>query len=1482
MRTTVCLAALLLWATALCQTLTCGPADESPAIDGRGDDACWQGAMLATDFSVLGSGGKERAFRQTTVRAAFDQQALYIHAICLEPDPASVTAKIAERDGSVWLEDALELFVSPDPAAALAYHFIVNARGVLYDELGTDGDYNADVTVAAVDGDQAWQVEFAIPWGAFSTSAPTAGQEWGFNVGREHRPQEPQEWSTWAPLQEGKRIFGIPELFGHLRFAEASAPGRASKLTPPDGIVRNPAFTELRDGKPAEWSLADKTRFSEIAPMSGHYSAWNDSGYGIASQSVDIPVKAGDVFTVFAVARCSPDATLGIAAVQEMEDGRPDDLYPFWQMPGTDQYQLYSGRIVVDQGARRLFSLGLYRATKQGWVDYAYVQILPGLHGLSGIAEAARCTAPDRRGVGEPWATPSLSPYKPLSAGPLRALVFIGEFQRDAVELAQRLDIDYDLVYCPQFRGSKTVENVVAFDAPAVLRRLAAGEYGLIILAGKPSEQVVIDAILDSVRRGAGLVAVEPVAGEPLHAEAWAKLQAALPTEPTLGGRLSEVLGGLSPEVLAATSPEGGGLKAVACGDVDKGRIARLTWTEATPGLIPFARGLCEYWEYRWAAVAKAALWACRRQPSAQVASVVAEDSLHIRLNGPLPADATLSVHWDGRLGGAIGDVTVTPDAAGMATVPIPEELGRARGPAVARVLLSSARQPLDIAACVLPDSEPAVRLGQITVPETFTPGAPITVDIPCHADAPGPVALDVRIIDAFGRVVTMGEITTDGAGEMRPRIALAVHNPLSVYHRIEVRASDEQGVVDEASAVALCPEAGAGGLDDFALAAGYAAMPVRCPPHLEDEIVAFFRANGIHASTVNQYMTARGMPAWGGTVSGGMRHSSGEHARSACFSNPEEVAKLAKRTVDGVAARAKWGFVGYNMEDEVHLQQDGAVEVCNCEHCTAAFREWTQRAYGTIDAANAEWGTAYGGFGEITVPLVQEMKGQSNPARWVDFRLLMERVWANAYAEAHTAVREACPQARMSFTNPYRYNSLSGVDFSLWVPNEEVLLRYFHRHVVDRNKSWSHAPMLSWFGYESPALEVGRFVWWFAFNGGVMPIWWDPVEPWAYSGKEGYTAWNMLSPLWQETGRSQAVTAAAQDLQAGIGKVLRLAQPAPAEAVILHSQSSMHVLFAEPCLKLGRVTDDGYGRYRASDDALAAALKRRGLSYRYALPQELSAERLKGVQVLVLPSCVALSDETVAAIRAYVDSGGKVLADMQPATHDEHGKPRPQPALAALFAGPPAVCLSKAAGEGSGDELDGALASLQLTPAISWSTADGKLPQCTEMYRYVLGGAQYIGLVRDATSRAKAEGPLTLRLPAAAHVYDCRAGRYLGQLGEMTLDTAPADAAFLCLLPYHPEAMRVLAKLEGNALHVSADLAGVSAATDHVFRLEITPPGAAEPSLCYSRNLPASGGLLEHDATLALNDPAGRWTVTVRDIATGLSATAYVEHGEQ
>jgi len=192
------------------QTLVSGRAKAPPTIDGQPTDPCWQNAMVATDFSVLASAGKERAFRQTTVRAAWDREALYFHIVCLEPDPASVTAKVTERDGSTWLEDAIEIFLQPNVASPTVFHFISNARGTLYDEVNRDASFDAEITLAAVTGPDAWQVEMSIPWAQIRCSAPALGDEWGFNVGREHRPREPTEWSTWAPLEERTMKFGLP------------------------------------------------------------------------------------------------------------------------------------------------------------------------------------------------------------------------------------------------------------------------------------------------------------------------------------------------------------------------------------------------------------------------------------------------------------------------------------------------------------------------------------------------------------------------------------------------------------------------------------------------------------------------------------------------------------------------------------------------------------------------------------------------------------------------------------------------------------------------------------------------------------------------------------------------------------------------------------------------------------------------------------------------------------------------------------------------------------------------------------------------------------------------------------------------------------------------------------------------------------------------------------------------------------------------
>ncbi|MEN6549457.1 MAG: sugar-binding protein [Armatimonadia bacterium] len=1460
------------------QTLVAGRCASAPVVDAQLTDACWREAMTATDFSVLGSAGQERAFRQTTVRATWDDRALYLHVICLEPDPPALTAAVRDRDGSVWLEDAVELFLQPDPARADFLHFIVNARGVLYDARNDDPGFQAEVQLRTVVLPQAWQLEMALPWSQLGVRAPAEGAVWGFNVGREHRPEAPVEWSTWAPLAQGVAKFGQPEHFGRLRLAAQAQPGRVSGYQATDGLLANPDFSRLKQGRPENWGLAPASEFAEVHPASGHWGIRNAADYGVASQPLNLPVKAGDAFTIYAVMRGSPDALAGIAAVQEMEDGSPDDLYPFWKLEVAGDYRLYSGRIIVDKGARRLQALNLYRANRQGWIEYAYVQMFPGLRGLQGIADAARCTRLEHRGIGEPYPTTVWSAFKPLPGGPLRALILIGEFQRDAVELAERLDLSYDLVYCPTYRGSGKVDSLAAFDPDTILRRLATTDYDLIVLAGNPSDARVVDGLLGAVERGVGVLCVDPVAGGgPADPDQHKRLRTALATRDLPAERWPELLGALDAAALTATSAGPSALKSLGTGELGQGRIARLTWSEPVSGLTPFTPGLAEYWEYRWAALCHTALWAARRTRPAPLTALTTGPVVSLQAVGAAEQPLEVEVCWDGRLG-RLGMLrrTITPGADGPATVTFdsPAAAAIVRGPVIVRALLrDAAGHALDCAAKPMPDVTPPVTIQSVTAPGELAPEAQFTVQATCAIATGARPTIRAELVDAFGRVTSRTEVTPSATGTQPLTMSLRVASPLSVYHRVVVSALVGSTVVDHATAEVLVPLAAADDLDDFTLAVGYAAMQVRCPEYLRDELVSFLRAQGVRSCTVSEYLVRRGFPAFGGVVSAGMRNSGTKNVRVRCFSDPAQLAALADRVTATVAAKRPWGFFGYNMDDETHLSQQGNEEFCACDFCRSGFQAWARTCYGTIAQANRAWGTAYGSFEEITIPLLRDMQGQTNPARWVDFRLYMDRVWAQAYATAHQAVRAKFPDVKLSFTNPYSYNSLSGTDFSLWVPNEEILLRYFHRHVVDRNRSWSQAPLTSWFGYESTAPECGRFRWWFAFNGGVCPIWWDPIEPWAYTGKDGFTPWQMLDPLWRPTGRSVAVSTAAQDLQGGIGRLLRLARPADAEVLVVHSQASLHSLYAGPAMQVGRPADTGYQRYAASDDALAAALKRAGLCYRYALPEQLTPKNLEGVSLIVLPSCVALSDETVAALKGFVARGGGLLADLLPATQTAHGGPRPTSPLAGVFDGARGVCLGASATAQQAAALDGALTKLGVRAALSWQLAEGGLPAQTEAYRYALGEAQFLGLVRAATTEAAREGDVVLRLPERRFVYDARAGKLLGHCDRLQVAIPAGEARFLALLPYRVEGLGLRCRVEGRELRIVADVRCNTRPTDHVLHLELTAPGQSTPVFAYTRNLTAQAGRLDMVIPLALNDPPGQWQATIRDVATGTSA---------
>jgi len=92
-------------------------------------------------------------------------------------------AKAASRDGNVWADDSVEVFVTGDIRMGI-FHFAVNSRGVIFDSKGKDAAWNSSaIAKAVVHKGKGWTVTFAVP---LSEIGGYVGKEqtWRLNLNR--------------------------------------------------------------------------------------------------------------------------------------------------------------------------------------------------------------------------------------------------------------------------------------------------------------------------------------------------------------------------------------------------------------------------------------------------------------------------------------------------------------------------------------------------------------------------------------------------------------------------------------------------------------------------------------------------------------------------------------------------------------------------------------------------------------------------------------------------------------------------------------------------------------------------------------------------------------------------------------------------------------------------------------------------------------------------------------------------------------------------------------------------------------------------------------------------------------------------------------------------------------------------------------------------------------------------------------------------
>lgn len=186
----------------------------APKIDGVVEgEAAWQATPVLANFLLLGQG--EPATAQTRVRVGHDTTALYVGFSCDLPAGAQAQATVRPRDGEVYRDESVEIFLAPDPKRPEKYfHFIVNAAGSIQDEIGRDAAWNTEWQAKTTRTESGWEAEIAILWASLPIP-PSAGDTWRVNFCR--NCPSTGEVSSWASCET---TFHAPEKFGYMKVAD--------------------------------------------------------------------------------------------------------------------------------------------------------------------------------------------------------------------------------------------------------------------------------------------------------------------------------------------------------------------------------------------------------------------------------------------------------------------------------------------------------------------------------------------------------------------------------------------------------------------------------------------------------------------------------------------------------------------------------------------------------------------------------------------------------------------------------------------------------------------------------------------------------------------------------------------------------------------------------------------------------------------------------------------------------------------------------------------------------------------------------------------------------------------------------------------------------------------------------------------------------------------------------------------------------------
>jgi hypothetical protein len=599
---------------------------------------------------------------------------------------------------------------------------------------------------------------------------------------------------------------------------------------------------------------------------------------------------------------------------------------------------------------------------------------------------------------------------------------------------------------------------------------------------------------------------------------------------------------------------------------------------------------------------------------------------------------------------------------------------------------------------------------------------------------------------------------------------------------------------------------------------------------------------------------------------------------------NPDAVAKNHEVMAERGKTYRTFNSILYSLGDE---NRGEIADTCFSDVALKSLREWLQATqYASLDALNGEWKTAFKSWDEVMPMTEAQIKQHGEKtgsfAAWADQRMFNKWAYAQYGAAAVDGALSTDPQALVGPSGDQNSSAYGGRDWWHHARAFNAMAGYSGSQVIEQLSFNPQLIYRPWAGYSKPnPLIRAQLLNLLGINS---------------HGFHVFSATTHIDPDYTLPECGRDLRAAMLQVMRGPGQLLVDATMANAGVYILQSPQSIHAAYIT-----GRAADQAGSRDGAEDLLNNLAIGYRAVSY-----EQLERGHLRQVEAraLVLPYAIAMSDAQCAAVADFINSGGLVIADVEPATFTDHCRRRDSNPLSGLLNHERFVLLGEPMFKEFLDlreklldaqprqrfqtilqRVGEALARVNVAPAFVVRNREGGFGEAGTQAPWIWtavkdrGPIRYALVVRNYTSIQfdTPDQPATVTFDRDRHLYDVLEGRYLGQGRTLDLTLVNNTARVLALLPYRVSALSLDGPAEagtGQSVTLQAALKADAACGDHLLRLEVLDP-TGRVRREYAADVRAPGGAAEFSVPFAFNDPAGDWRVVVTDVATGTRAQA-------